>query len=90
MRDAPNGTVIEGFFALNATRSSDVEYFVLVHFFTKFLDMLDTFFIVQRGKTAQVSVGGGRGERRWGEVASRYVRSRKAAAKGGRKTWDEV
>lgn len=58
MRDAPNGTVIEGFFALNATRSSDVEYFVLVHFFTKFLDMLDTFFIVQRGKKAQVSEGG--------------------------------
>lgn len=51
---APNTTIAENVFALNAVSSADTEYYVLIHFLTKFLDMFDTWFIVTRGKSTQV------------------------------------
>lgn len=44
-----------GVFNLNGRFTSTIEFWVLVHYMTKFLDMFDTFFMVLRKKEEQLS-----------------------------------
>lgn len=40
-------------FGINAKYTSRIEYFVYIHYLSKFLDFLDTAFIILRGKDRQ-------------------------------------
>lgn len=44
-----------GFFNLNGGFTSSIEFWVFVHYVTKFLDMFDTYFMVLRKKEEQLS-----------------------------------
>lgn len=46
---------VPNFFNINGLFSADIEFWVLVHFLAKFLDMFDTVFIVLRKKDKQFS-----------------------------------
>ena len=46
---------IPNVFGISTNFSADIEFFVLVHYLSKYLDYCDTFFMIARRKYSQVS-----------------------------------